>query len=93
MPKIRLLAPWTDDKGEPRAAGAVIEVTDEQARELHDRGQASLVEEEEQLAKAAEQGSYSDRATREGTAPLGGGQQAEAPQQPEQPEQAEPKAE
>jgi hypothetical protein len=87
MPKIRLLAPWTNEKGEPQAAGAVIEVTDEQARELHDRGQASLIEEEEKAAQAAQQdGSYADRATREGTAPLGGGQpQPEQPQQPEEP--------
>jgi hypothetical protein len=89
MPKVRLLAPWTNEKGEPQAAGAVVDVSDEQARDLNARGQASLIEEEEKAAKAAEQGSYSDRATREGTAPLGGGQpQPEQPQQPEQPPQA-----
>jgi hypothetical protein len=83
MPKVRLLAPWIDDKGEPQAAGAVIDVSDEQARDLNGRGQASLIEEEEKVAQAAEGGSFSERATREGTAPLGGAQP-----QPEQPPQA-----
>jgi hypothetical protein len=86
MPKIRLLAPWTDDKGEPQAAGAVIDVSDEQASDLHNRGQASLVEEEEQAAQAAEQGSYSDRVTREDTAPLGSGPQPEPAPPGEQPQ-------
>jgi hypothetical protein len=86
MPKVRLLAPWTNDKGEPQAAGAVIDVSDEQARELHDRGQASLISEEEQVAAATEGGSYAERATREGTAPLGGTQpQAPPAEEPEQP--------
>jgi hypothetical protein len=77
MPKVRLLAPWTNEKGEPQASGAVVDVSDEQARDLSGRGQASLIEEEEKAAQAAEQGSYSDRATREGTAPLSGGPQEE----------------
>lgn len=70
MPKIRLLAPWTNEKGEPQAAGAVIDVSDEQAQDLNGRGQASLVEEQEKQDQAArEGGQYSERATREGTAP------------------------
>lgn len=74
MPKIRLLANWTNDKGEPQAAGAVVDVTGEQADDLHNRGQASLINEEELQAKAQqESGQYSARATREGTAPLSGG--------------------
>jgi hypothetical protein len=89
MTKIRLLAPWIDEKGEPQASGAVIDVSDEQAKDLHARGQASLIEDEEQAAKAAEAGSFSERATREGTAPLGGAQpQSEQSPQPEQPPQA-----
>jgi hypothetical protein len=78
MPKIRLLAPWTNSKGEPQASGAVIDVTDEEAQDLNARGQASLVEEEEKAAKQQEEGgSYSARATREGTAPLSGNQAQE----------------
>lgn len=53
MPKVRLLANWTNDKGEPQAAGAIVDVTGEQADDLHNRGQASLINEEEQQAKAA----------------------------------------
>lgn len=76
MPKVRLLANWTNDKGEPQAAGAIVDVTGEQADDLHNRGQASLINEEEQQAKAQqESGQYSARATREGTAPLSGGTQ------------------
>jgi hypothetical protein len=87
MPKVRLLAPWTNEKGEPQAAGATIDVSDEQAKDLHNRGQASLIEQEEQAAQAAEGGVYAERATREGTAPLGGAQpQPEQPEQSEQPE-------
>jgi hypothetical protein len=86
MPKIRLLAPWTNEKGEPQAAGAVIDVSDEQARDLHDHGQASLIEEEEKAAQAAQEGSYSAVLTRE-TAP-GVAPQPPQPPQPEQPPQA-----
>jgi hypothetical protein len=87
MPKIRLLAPWTNEKGEPQAAGAVIDVSDEQARDLHDHGQASLIEEEEKAAQAAQEGgSYSAILTRE-TAP-GVAPQPPQPPQPEQPPQA-----
>ena len=61
MPKVRLLAPWTNDKGEPQASGAVIDVTDEQANDLHGRGQASLISEEEAQPHGGE---YSARAER-----------------------------
>ena len=61
MPKVRLLAPWTNDKGEPQASGAVIDVTDEQAQDLNSRGQASLVSEEQAQPEAGE---YSARAER-----------------------------
>ena len=49
MPQIRLLAPWTNKKGEPQAAGAVIDVSDDEARDLTARGHASLLEEEKKL--------------------------------------------
>jgi len=49
MPKVRLLAPWTNDKGEPVASGAVVDVSDEQAKDLNARGHASLVDEEKKL--------------------------------------------
>jgi len=93
MPKIRLLAPWTNDKGEPQAVGAEVDVSEEQAQDLSNRGMASYIEDEEAAAKAAaEGGSYTARATREGTAPLGGaGQQESQPQQPRPPQQEPPK--
>lgn len=87
MPKVRLLAPWTNAKGEPQAAGAVVEVTDEQAIDLHNRGQASLVEEEEEQAKAAQEGNYSARLERpEAKAP------PESPPEPTAPPEEPPPA-
>ena len=62
MPKVRLLAPWTNDKGEPQAADTVVDVTDDQANDLHGRGQASLVSEEQAQPEGG--GSYSARAER-----------------------------
>jgi hypothetical protein len=53
MTKVRLLAPYTDDKGEPHAAGAVIDVSDEQATALNNRGAASKLDEEKALEDQA----------------------------------------
>jgi hypothetical protein len=84
MPKVRLLAPWTNSKGEPQASGAVIDVSDDEARDLNGRGQATLVEEEEKLAQQQQQagGTYDARLERDkapGAAP------AEPPKPPEPP--------
>lgn len=49
MPDVRLLAPWTNSDGEVFAAGEVIPVSDDEARELNGRGAASLIEEEKKL--------------------------------------------
>jgi hypothetical protein len=53
MPKVRLLAPWTDENGEPHAAGAIVDVSDEQATALNNAGKASLLEEEKKLEEQA----------------------------------------
>ena len=49
MPEVRLLANWTNVDGEVFAAGEVINVGDDEARDLNARGHASLVEEEKKL--------------------------------------------
>ena len=49
MPEVRLLAPWTNTDGENFAAGEVISVSDDEARDLNARGAASLVEEEKKM--------------------------------------------
>ena len=49
MAEVRLLAPWTDDKGDHYAAGEVVDVSDEDATALNNRGMASLVSEEKKL--------------------------------------------
>jgi len=71
MPKVRLLAPWTNENGEPQASGAVIEVSDEQARDLNSRGQATLIKEEEKLEaqQQAQGGQYSSRLERPASPP------------------------
>jgi hypothetical protein len=66
MPQVRLLAPWTNAKGEPQASGAVIDVSDDEARDLSARGHASLLEEEKKLEQQqATSAVYNDRLTRE----------------------------
>jgi len=86
MPKIRLLAPWTNDKGEPQAAGAVIDVSDEQAQDLNGRGQASLVDEEKKLEEqSATSGVYDARLQRPETP-----SQPSQPQTPSQPQAPSP---
>jgi hypothetical protein len=66
MPQVRLLAPWTNAKGEPQASGAVIDVSDDEARDLTARGHASLIEEEKKLEEQqAISAVYNDRLTRE----------------------------
>ena len=49
MTQVRLLAPWTNDKGEPQAAGAVIDVDEETAIALSNRGMVSRLDDEKAL--------------------------------------------
>ena len=87
MPQVRLLAPWTNTKGEPQAQGAVINVSDDEAKALTARGAASLIEEEKKLEEQqATSAVYNDTLTREhapGAAPS-------AEPAPEQPPAEEP---
>jgi hypothetical protein len=53
MTMIRLLAPYTDAGGEPHAAGAVINVPNDEAVALNNAGKASLLEEEKKLEEQA----------------------------------------
>ena len=81
MPKVRILAPTTDKDGKPLAAGQEVDVDEEDFARLRSQGTASAIEDEEAAAKAAkEEGSFTARATREGTG------QAEGQPQP-QPQQ------
>ena len=92
MPEVRLLAPWSNSKGEPQAAGAVINVSDDEANELGNRGMISRLDEEKKLEQQGETNAvYNASLTRQGTAE--GKAQGEAqpqtqrPQQPPQPQQ------
>jgi len=68
MPQVRLLAPWTNAKGEPQASGAVISVSDDEAKDLSARGHASLIEEEKKLEEqAATSAVYNETLKREST--------------------------
>lgn len=85
MPQVRLLAPWTNADGEPFASGEVIEVSDDEARDLNARGHASLVEEEKKLEdQQATSGVYDARLTRE-TAPGAAPSEASPPPQTKEP--------
>jgi len=69
MPQVRLLAPWTSAAG-PQASGAVLDVSDEEARDLTSRGHASLIEEEKKLeAQVATNAVYDARLQRPETPP------------------------
>jgi hypothetical protein len=70
MVQVRLLAPWNNAKGEPQAAGAVIDVSDEEAQDLGNRGMISRLDEEKKLEEQTHtSGVYDARATRAGTQP------------------------
>ena len=81
MPEVRLLAPWTNADGEIFAAGEVISVGDDEARDLNARGHASLIEEEKKMEQQqTTSGVYDARLQRKDT-PEGKAQQAQAEQQ------------
>jgi hypothetical protein len=87
MPKVRMLAPGADKDGNVLSAGAVVDVDDETAAALRADGKASLIEDEEAQAKAAEEGgNYTARTGR----PEVAGQPQEPPP-PEPPKAEEPK--
>ena len=65
MPKVRLLAPWTDKNGNPYAPGGVADVDDETFAELRADGKASSVEDEEKAAEAAKTGNFNARTGRD----------------------------
>jgi len=70
MPKVRALVPLEDEEGQPIAAGAVVDASDEQATAWRAGGKVSLIEDEEAAAKAAESGVYDAVTGREETKPL-----------------------
>lgn len=85
MPEVRLLAPWTDNEGQPYAAGEVIDVSDEDAVALNNRGAASLVSEEKKLEEQhATSAVYGARLERSQT-PTGKAQAADKPAEEEPP--------
>jgi hypothetical protein len=59
MPKVRLLVPWGE-----HAAGAEVDVSDEDFADLRADGKASSIEEEQKAAEAASEGNYSSRTSR-----------------------------
>lgn len=68
MPQIRLLSPWTNPDGEVFAAGEVIEASEDEARDLNNRGMASRVEDEKKLEEQhATSAVYDARLQREDT--------------------------
>ena len=93
MPEVRLLAPWTNADGEIFAAGEIIGVSDDEARDLNSRGHASLIEEEKKMEEQqATSGVYDTRLQRKDT-PEGKAQeqQQQPAKQPEPPEQPKKK--
>jgi hypothetical protein len=60
MPKSILLAPWTDSKGEPHAAGAEVDVSDEEYQALRQDGKIANTEQPYQ----GQEGHYGDVTTR-----------------------------
>ena len=66
MAQVRLLVPWTDDKGNTHAAGNVVNVDDETFAALRADGKASATADEDATAKR--EGSYTARTGREDTA-------------------------
>jgi hypothetical protein len=83
MPQVRLLAPWTDSKGDPQASGAVINVSDEEARDLNNRGVASLLDEEQKLEEQELTSAVYDARLQRESAP--GAAPTEAPKPAEEP--------
>lgn len=64
--QVRLLAPWTDSKGNPHAPGAVVDVSDEEAQHLLNSGKGSdEAAAQDALKKAETEGSYGDRTSRD----------------------------
>lgn len=59
MPKVRLLVPWGE-----HAAGAEVDVSDEEFADLRADGKASSVDDEKKAAEAAKEGNYSARTSR-----------------------------
>lgn len=85
MPEVRLLANWTNQDGEIFAAGQVIPVGDDEARDLTARGHASLIEEEKKLEQQTATNAVYDARLQQ---PVGGTARAEPEPEPE----PEPKA-
>jgi hypothetical protein len=88
MPKVRLLVA-RDIDGKPQAAGAEVDVSDEVAAELKAAGAASLIEDEQAAEKAAQEGNYSARMTRD---QAGGVQSEETQPEKPQPEEGQDKS-
>jgi hypothetical protein len=65
MPKVRILANTTDEKGNVLAAGQEVDVSEEDFARLRSQGSASSIDDEKAAEKAAaEGGNFSSRMTR-----------------------------
>lgn len=91
MPKVRLLAPAIDNSGNPHAADEVVDVSDELAQEWRLSGKASLLEDEERQAQAAQGGNYTAVTGRDDAAALGGGGSGKLPGPQAEDDEDEPK--
>jgi len=78
MAQVRLLVPWTDDKGKNHAADEVVNVDDETFAQLRADGKASATAEEDAAAKRATEGNYEARTSRADA----GQPEEEAPKEP-----------
>jgi hypothetical protein len=88
MAQVRLLVPWTDDKGKNHAAGDVINVDDDTFTQLRADGKASATAEEDAAAKQA--GTYTARTGRSDVE--GGAGNASDPPKPKDDDAPKPKA-
>jgi hypothetical protein len=75
MPEVRLLVPYTDKDGNHYAADEIVEFDKDTVATLRADGKASLIEDEEKAEKAAKEGNFSARTSRENVA----GTKAEEP--------------
>jgi len=70
MAKVRLLAPYTTAKGEPLAAGAIIDLDEETAVALSNRGMISRLDDEKALLdQQQKEGVYNATLTRQAVEP------------------------
>jgi hypothetical protein len=84
MPKVRMVAPGADKDGNVLGVGTIVDVDDETAAALKADGKASLISDEEEAEKRAQEGVYDSRTSRQDTA--GPAEETAQPKAPKAPE-------